>query len=210
MTPAGPSPTPRPPQCPPGHGKYRMAGTAAFLQGGWPTWAGEPGRSGRVQPRFLPEAPPGPPTYRLPFLEMGAQGLLGVCCSWGCVSRCCPGPQRRGHGVPAQTDTSYREGVQSLQGQVDHSSGWKPWQFSGPAPPWLPHTLFLFIHCRSRSTLLLSQEHSSAPHCQPDFDFSDCHFLCFPIPPHSGFPATPPSTQSHRTPRLACLLPSPR
>lgn len=150
VTPAGPSPTPRPPQCPPGHGKYGMAGTAAFLGGGWPTGGGEPGRSGRVQPRFLSEAPPGPPTYRLPFLEMGAQGLFGVCCSWGCVSHCCPGPQGRGHGVPAQTGTSYREGVQSLQGQVDHSSGWKPWQFSGPAPrpgtPTPSFCLFIVVH----------------------------------------------------------------
>ena len=43
--------------------------------------------------------------------------------------------------------------------------------------------------------ITLGPEHSAAPHCQLDSDFSDGHFLHFPTPPCPGFPATPPSTQ---------------
>lgn len=150
---------------------------------------------GESSPVFYQKHPTHPPTYHLLSPEMGEHSLLSICCSWGRFSRCCWRPQCRGHEVPAQTGTTCGAGVQSLTNRGSRALARHLSNLASQTPKTPPYPPFVYSFSRSWSTLFLGQEHSAAPHCRPDSDFSDCHFLCFPAPPHSSFPATPPSTQ---------------
>ena len=157
------------------------------------------GLESRVQ--FLPEAPP--TTHCLLFLEMGGHGLLSIC-SWGQQGTRGSGTDRhhlRGRACRA----SKNRWAAVLAGNLRDLVGWSPLS--------LPQTFLVFIHSnvRSWSTLFLDPEHSAAPHCQQDSDFSDCHFLCVPAVPHPGFSITSPlnaQRSTHAPTQLAWLPPS--
>lgn len=137
---AGPPPHRQALQCPPGCGKYRVAGRATFLQGlltglGNLVGAGE-------DPRFHRSAPL---PHCSPFLEMGELGLLRVCCSWGHFNRCCPRPHCRGHGGPhgAPPPAGERAEPSRVGGPQFRLETLATEQAS---PLSLPQTILLFIH----------------------------------------------------------------
>lgn len=117
--------------------------------------------------------------------------------TWGS----CTGRHRlRGRGCRA----SKNRWVTVLAGNLGDLAGWSSLS--------LPQTLFLFIHSNvcSWSTLFLDPEYSAASHYRQHSDFSDGHFLCFPLLPHPGFPTTSLcSSHAHTPVSLALLFPPP-
>lgn len=113
----------------------------------------------------------------------------------------CTGRHRlRGRGCRA----SKNRWVTVLAGNLGDLAGWSSLSF--------PQTLLLFIHSNvcSWSTLFLDPEYSAALHYRQHSDFSDGHFLCFPLLPHPGFPTTSLCSSDTHTPVSLALLFPPR
>lgn len=211
---AGPSPPSQAKRCPPGHGKYTMAGTAPFLPG-MPTWVGEPGNlvgAGENSPVFYKKHPTRLPIYCLLFLEMGEHSLLSVCCFWGRFNRCCPRPRGRGHEVPAQTGTAHEEegaerprtGGPELRLETSAIE-----QASPPKAP--PNPPFVYSFGRSWSTSLLGRNTQRLPIANW-IPTSQTVISCTsqPRPALASQPHLPPR-KSQCTLQSACFLPpSPR
>lgn len=137
-----------------------------------------------------PVLPEGPLPSPLAIPRNGEHGLPRVCCSWGHFSRCGPRAHGRGQGVPHTQAPPTGKGAQSLPEQVDHSLAGDLGNLSGQCPQASSNSPLIYPFKCSWSTLFLDPEHSAAPHCRQDSDFSDCHLLGFPTLPHPSLPTT--------------------
>lgn len=120
------------------------------------------------------------PTHCPPFLEVGGNGLLQVCYSWGRFSRCCPRPHSRDTrfllhrqalttGERRRASKNRRASV--LAANLSNTEG---------SPSEMPQTPFLCIQTVTEPAILGSRTFNSSP-LLIGFQFSDSHFLCFPI-----------------------------